>query len=65
MLIDLDKKALINLVRGTVPDYECMQDLKEYGSFTGGMVDRWDWGWGVFDDLSEEEIYNIYLRCSK
>lgn len=64
--VELGKKDLISLVRGTYPSYEQIDELVRLGlgTYTGGFADRWDWsskGSSCWDEFSEEGLYNIYL----
>lgn len=64
MKIDLDKKDLISLVKGTPPNYSAMDDyrVKCRGSFSGSYG-RWDWNHNAFEDCTEEKILEIYQLC--
>jgi len=64
MKLDLNKKDLISLAKGTSPNYAAMKipKIKENGVFEGSYG-RWTWNYDAFENLTEEEIYNIYLIC--
>jgi len=75
MNIDLNKDGLVKLVLASTPRTdECVEALidKGYGTFTGTFNDitglfEDSWGWYIseLELLSENELYNIYLRCTK
>jgi len=62
---ELDREDLINLVNGTSPSY---------GAMGNKLIDRcgkyWDvggWKWNEYElkELTDSELYNIYLTCKK
>ncbi len=59
MLIELDKKDLVNLVRGIEPGYDNMHLAKDYGTFSGSY-DRWTWNIHRLNELTEEELLKIH-----
>lgn len=65
MVVDLDRKDIINLLRGSSPSYEVWDSIpKVLGSFHGGMNDGWDWNYISLDvPYSDEYLYNLYLKC--
>ena len=65
MLLELDKKDLKNLVLGTSPYYSVFDEplVKRCGTFCGGFVERWDWRESALDELTEKELYELYLIC--
>jgi len=65
MLVDLDRESLIHLAKGVEPYYSVMDHplVKANGSYTGGHLDRWDWSWRAFENLSDEEILEVYNLC--
>lgn len=66
ILIDLDKKDLMALVKGFDPTYEQMEHplCKNNGTFSGSYG-RWDWNYDAFKDSSEQELYNFYLYLKR
>lgn len=60
MNLDLDKKALATLLRGTSPPYELMDHplIKNKGEYRGGFNDEWVWDYCL--NYSEEELYAAY-----
>ena len=41
MVVDLDRKDIVSLLKGVEPSYEIMENIpKDLGSYTGGFVDR-------------------------
>ncbi len=65
MLVELDKKSLISLVKGSVPDYSVMDHalIRVNGYFVGGHVDKWEWNSLI--DVSEQDLYQIYIICKE
>ena len=65
MKINLNKKDLISLVKGTSPNYHVMEHplIKANGHFAGGHF-GWSWNWN-FTPLSEKELYRMYLICKE
>lgn len=65
MIVNLDRKDIIALLKGSKPNYSAMDYIpKELGSYVGGMVD--DWKWRNFDEnvnYDDEYLYNLYLMC--
>ena len=46
MTVDLDRKDVIALLKGTCPNYNVMDKIpKDLGSYIGGMVDDWHWSY--------------------
>lgn len=64
MKMDLDKKDMISLVKGTAPNLLIMDNplINKYGNFRASYG-TWDWNYRAFDNLSEEELLEIYLTC--
>jgi hypothetical protein len=59
MIVDLNKIDLIALVRGTSPDYDLFNKLKEYGQYFD--VTGWRWKMDTLKKLSEQQLYDLYL----
>ena len=56
MNVELDRKDIISLLRGTTPAWSVMDKIpKELGFYVGGFVD------GV--PYSDEYLFNLYLIC--
>lgn len=65
MNIELDRKEIISLLRGTTPAYSVMNKIpKELGSYIGGFVDSWQWNY-INENVpySDEYLYSLYLTC--
>jgi len=62
MNIDLNKKDLINLVKGTSPYYDEMEHplVQANGSYTGGFVDKWSWNRYDLEELSKKDLWRLY-----
>lgn len=65
MNVELDRKGIISLLRGTTPPYSVMDKIpKELGSYVGGFVDSWQWNYiGENVPYSDEYLFNLYLIC--
>lgn len=65
MVLDLDKKDLINLVKGSSPNYEVMEHplVEKSGRYTGGFVEKWDWREYRLKEMTEEELVELYNIC--
>lgn len=66
--VELSKRDIINMVRGTSPNYEGMSEAiaMELGTYTGGMVDRFDWNGAdskSWDKYTSEELLLLYRHC--
>lgn len=65
MNVELDKKDIISLLRGTTPAWSVMDKIpKELGSYVGGFVDGWQWNY-ISENVpySDEYLFNLYLTC--
>lgn len=67
MTIELNKDDLVTLVNGSEPPYGQMNKYVKMGvgSYIGGFVDRWSWDEFALEELTEEQLYNIFLDCRK
>ena len=65
MLIELDRKDLISLVKGTSPYYSIFENplVKQCGSYCGGMCDEWSWTSVYLEELSDKELFELYALC--
>lgn len=63
MYVELDKKDLIALVKGTAPNYKVMEYMNNIGRYLGGMNDRWVWDDSKLGNLSEKTLYKVYTIC--
>ena len=65
MNVELDRKDIISLLRGTTPAWSVMDKIpKELGSYVGGFVDSWQWNY-ISENVpySDEYLFNLYLTC--
>lgn len=65
MVIELEKEDLVNLVKGSNPHYNVMNDslIKQCGSFIGGHHDRWEWDNSSLEKLTESQLWQMYSVC--
>lgn len=64
MKVDLDRKDIIALLKGTMPNYNVMDNIPEdLGRYVGGFVDTWKWEYLIPDKYTDEELFNFYLMC--
>jgi len=65
MLVELDKKSLISLVKGCYISYEAMDIplIKQNGTLCGSYG-RWDWNYSAVEqpDVTEEILYELYSQ---
>ena len=65
MKVELNRKDIIALLRGSSPNYSVMNKVpEELGSYVGGFVDDWKWNY-ISEDTpyTDEYLYNLYLMC--
>ena len=65
MNVELDRKDIISLLRGTTPAWSVMDKIpKELGFYVGGFVDGWQWNY-ISENVpySDEYLFNLYLIC--
>jgi len=67
MTLELNKDELVTLVKGLEPSYILMNKYSKMGlgDYIGGFVDRWTWDKYGLQELTEEELYNIFQECKK
>lgn len=65
MLVELEKKDIITLLKGNTPPYHIINKIPaDIGHFVGGFVEKFDWTITESDcQYSEEYLYNLYLMC--
>lgn len=70
MTLELKRKDIIHLLRGTEPPYEVMEEIPNcLGYYCGGFKDEWVWDIDSrYEDedtkqYSDEYLYNLYLKC--
>ena len=70
MIVELNKRDIISLLRGTTPSYNAigLVEKMELGSYTGGFADRFDWNYQsskCWDKYSEEDLFNLYKELKQ
>ncbi len=65
MKVDLDKKDLIAMVKGISPYYSLFNDtfVRQCGTYTGGLIDKWDWNIYKLETLTEKDLFGLYTLC--
>jgi hypothetical protein len=68
--VTLSRKEFINLIRGTNPSYEIMNNplVDAHGSYRGGFHDDWFWDYASsekWDTLSDEGLVKLYNLVKK
>jgi len=65
MNVKLDRKGLLSLVNGTEPGYGAFEHplIKKCGTYCGGFVDEWTWDLEQLNEITDEELYEIYNIC--
>jgi hypothetical protein len=61
--IKLDRGDLISMAKGICPNPLIMDDypINKLGSYFDNQ--GWQWNWDAFNDLTDIDIYNIYIMC--
>ena len=64
MFVELTIEDLKKLVKGSSPSFKAMDNIKikykgEYNDYRG----TWIWEDSALDNLSEEQLYEIYIIC--
>ena len=69
MKLDLDKKDLINLVKGTTPYYSLFDLFTTDGlgvyceSKNGKVHDYWVWNEEKLKKMTENQLFELYQTC--
>lgn len=65
--LDLDKKDVIALVKGSHVPYELMKTpiFKQIGNYSGGFNDHWSWSDIGLNNLSIDELFKVYQLLKK
>lgn len=63
--IEVDKSELICLLKGTAPGYKIFNVdlLWKCGRYPDGFNGRWEWNDNKLLELTEEELYKLYIIC--
>jgi hypothetical protein len=66
MKANLDRKDLINLVKGIYPYYKIKEHplIKKLGYYTGNK-DEWAWKVNELSKLTEIELFHVYKTCKE
>ena len=65
MIVDLDRKDIISLLKGSKPNYNVINKIpEEFGYYVGGFVNDWRWNY-ISENVpySDEQLYDLYLMC--
>ena len=69
MVIDIDRRDVIRLIRSSCPDYKDINKFEKLGlgQYVGGHCDRWEW---THDEeewlkLTTEALYVLYITYLK
>lgn len=64
MEVNLDRQALIHLIKGSHVSYEMTNDIavKRLGSYNATHEWEWDWWEGAYNLYNENNLYDIYKR---
>jgi len=65
MKIEISKEQLADMVKGTSPYYYVFDHplVKKSGRYIGGFHDKWEWNYGFHNDLTKEELWELYNVC--
>jgi hypothetical protein len=63
MTVQLDRKDLTALVKGTQPNYDLFSHplVKGSGDYCGGFVDKWSWT--NLSHLTDDQLWELYNLC--
>ena len=64
MKIEVKAQDLVNMVKGTSPNYHLFDEelVKRCGTFNGSYG-TWSWNSYELEKLTEEQLYGLYLLC--
>lgn len=64
-VVNLTKKDLASLVRGTSPGYAIFENplIKKCGRYIGGFKEEWIWNYGFEENLNEDQLWDLYVMC--
>lgn len=64
MITEIDKIDIVNMLKGTAPPYELIEELEKsgVGNFTGGFSDGWRWNEFELKTKSEQDLFEIYTK---
>lgn len=67
MMIDVDKKGLMILVKNSIPNNNIVNDsvISKCGKLNDGFIKQWVWFNDELNKLSEKQLFDIYNKCSK
>lgn len=60
----LDKYDLLNLVKSQCPSYNQLKVFRSYGDLWG-KPEHWEWDEKKLETLSDEELWNLYLKLKR
>ena len=65
--VNIDIEDLTNLIKGTSPSYELMEDpiIKQLGEYTGGFRDDWSWYNIGFQKFSLSQLWHTYCKLKE
>ena len=66
MLLELEKKDLINMIKGVMPYYSLFEILieKDYGSYADKKSNNsWVWNEERLQKMSEDKLFELYETC--
>jgi len=65
MEVRLTKEDLANLVSSVSPNYSLFDHpiVKGRGTYIGGFCEKWEWGCNLEKELSESELWELYVMC--
>lgn len=65
MTINVGREDIVRMVLGTAPHYTVFDNdlVKRCGSYIGGFHDGWAWDLNSLDDLTNQELIDLYDIC--
>ncbi len=67
MRVELERKDIENLIKGTDVPYALMKDpiISKLGHYIGGFYDRWDWFSPMDKSITDEQLWETYQKLRK
>ena len=65
-----DRRKIANLLRGSTPSYDIMNDVpRDLGRYVGGARET-GWEWVSMNEImsskyTDDELYDLYVKCRK
>lgn len=66
MFCELNKENLISLIISIDPTYDLILKYRflNLGEYVGGLGDHWEWDKSALNEISEENLWEIYKEVN-